>query len=107
LVFYYCKRAASPEGSGIGFLFRGNARLLRRGWRVYGGSATVREAISFCGIMRRLRDGEKKPRDGIRPPGARPPAGCRAVMGGKRNGCGVWDKAAPRKRRLSLTEPWG
>jgi hypothetical protein len=46
--------------------------------------------------------GEKASRR-IRPPGARPLAGCRAVIGDERNGYGVQRPG----RRLSLTEPWG
>ena len=43
----------------------------------------------------------------IGPPGIRPLAGCRAVMGGKCNGYGVWDKSSAQGRELPLTEPWG
>jgi hypothetical protein len=77
---FFGKMPACPEGDG-GF---------------YGTPATVREAASFCGIMRRLAGlGEKASRR-IRLPGARPLAGCRAAIGGKRNGYGVRDNAAPR-----------
>jgi ribosomal protein S11 len=42
----------------------------------YGTPAAVRDTAPLCRAIRRLQDWEKKPHNGIRPPGARPMVGC-------------------------------
>jgi hypothetical protein len=59
------------------------------------------------GRKRRLRDGEKKPHGISGRWASGLLAGCRAVMCGKCNGYGAWDKSSAQGKKVSPTKPWG